>query len=135
VIVPAEKNQVDQTKAAHNREVVLGALQAAMGGDIDAFLSVLHPDITVHEPLYLPYGGVYKGTDGFLRLLGEATKFLDLAKVKLLAATADDVRTVLLMSVPLVGSGEPVHVTEHWCLVDGLVTDVRVFWFELPDFA
>lgn len=129
----SNQSKAHRSTAEQNRNIVVGALQSAVHGDIDALLEVMHPEIRVHEPPYLPYGGVYEGTAGFLRVMGEATKYLDLAQAKLLAATADDMRTVLLMSVPLVGSGEPVHITEHWCLSYGLVTDVRVFWFDLPE--
>ena len=129
----SNESKAHRGTAEQNKSIVVGALQSALNGDIDALLAVMHPEIRVHEPPYLPYGGVYEGTAGFLRLMGEATKYLDLAHAKLLAATADDMRTVLLMSVPLVGGGEPVHITEHWCLSHGLVTDVRVFWFDLPE--
>ena len=127
------ESKAHRSTAEQNRSIVVGALSSALHGDIDGLLAVMHPEIRVHEPPYLPYGGVYEGTAGFLRLLGEATKYLDLAQAKLLAATADAMRTVLLMSVPLVGSGEPVHITEHWCLSHGLITDIRVFWFDLPE--
>ena len=119
----------------HNRELVLGALDAVKSGDIDGFMSVMHPDLSIHEPEHLPYGGIYKGGAGFLRLFAEAAKILDLSKIELVSATADESRTVLLMTVPLLSTGETVHITEHWCVKHEWVTDVRVFWFEAPRFA
>ena len=34
------------------------------------------------------------------------------------------------MTVPLLATGELMHITEHWRVDGGLVTDVRVFWFD-----
>ena len=118
-----------------NRDIVLGALEAAKAGDIDTFVAALDPGAQLHEPAYLPYGGLYEGPEGFLRMFAEAAKVVDLAQIDLISATSDDERTVLLMTIPMLGSGERVHVTEHWCLKDGKVTDVRVFWFDIPEFS
>jgi hypothetical protein len=118
-----------------NRDLVLGALGAAKAGDINGFLNAMHAEVRIHEPSYLPYGGLYVGAARFLELFGEAAKVLDLANIELISATADDGRTVLLMTVPLLSTGEVMYITEHWSVEDGLVTDVRVFWFGHPEFA
>lgn len=123
------------TTAQRNQEIVLGALSAAQAGDMDAFLGAMHPDVQLHEPPYLPYGGEYRGRKGFVELFARATEILDLTNIELISATAGEDRTVLLMRVRLRRSGEMVHITEHWCVEHGQITDVRVFWFELPDFT
>jgi uncharacterized protein len=119
------------TTAVDSKQVVLGALQAAMAGDMEGFKSALHPEVVVHEPPYLSYGGDYHGHQGFLDLFGIATSVLDLSTIKLLATVADGDRVVLLMSIQLASTREERIVTEHWVLRDGLVADVRVFWFGL----
>jgi ketosteroid isomerase-like protein len=118
--------------AQQNRELVLGALAAITTGDTETFLEAMHPDVVVHEPSYLPYGGDYVGAEGFLDLLPKASSLIDLSGVQLVSATADEDRTVLLMTAPLVSNGETVHITEHWQVRDGKVVDVRVFWYALP---
>jgi hypothetical protein len=40
---------------------MLGALEAVKAGDVEAFLSILSPEVVLHEPDYLPYGGEYRG--------------------------------------------------------------------------
>jgi ketosteroid isomerase-like protein len=126
------ESQNVSTSPQTNKMLVLGALEKAIGGDIDAFVATLAPDIQVHEPDYLPYGGTYHGPDGFLELLGEATKILDLGSMKVLTASADEDRVILLMRADLVGTGDPMLVTEHWTISGDRITDVRVFWFGLP---
>lgn len=120
------------TTAEDNRALVLGALDAVTKGDIDTFLGAMAPDLVVHEPDYLPYGGEFHGATGFLELFGEIAKVVDVGSIELLSAIADDERVVLLMSVALVGGGGRRFLTEHWLVADGRVRDVRVFWSDLP---
>lgn len=40
--------------------------------DAAALTAVLHPDVEVHEPTTLPYGGVYRGRDAFFNGLMQA---------------------------------------------------------------
>src|SRR5271169_2176336 len=40
--------------------------------DAAALTAVLHPDVEVHEPTTLPYGGVYRGREAFFSGLMQA---------------------------------------------------------------
>jgi ketosteroid isomerase-like protein len=119
-------------QAERNRALVLGALAAVTKGDTETFLEAMHPELVVHEPDYLPYGGDFHGAEGFLHLLGEVAKLVDIGSLELVSAIADDDRVVLLMTVALRSSGERRHLTEHWLVEAGRVRDVRVFWSDLP---
>jgi hypothetical protein len=121
------------TVEQRNRDIVVGAIEAVKGGDADTFMAVLDPQVKIHEPPNLPYGGLYEGRESFLQIYEQVIKLADPTQIELISATADAERAVLLMTIPLL-SGERFYVTEHWCLTNGLVTDVRVFWFEIPDF-
>lgn len=115
------------------RDTVLGALAAITRGDIEGFTSALHPEVVVHEPDYLPYGGDFTGKAGFLELFDQATKVIDFPTLEIVSATADETRCVLLMTCKLTTNREQRHITEHWVVQDGLIKDVRVFWFGLPE--
>jgi ketosteroid isomerase-like protein len=121
------------TVAQTNRDLVVSAFEAAQAGKMDEFLGVLHPDVEVHEPPFLSYGGTYRGHDGFLDLFDKATQILDFPTLTLVSATADEERTVMLMTCNLISNGEQRYITEHWRVQDGLIREVRVFWFSLPD--
>ena len=118
--------------AQHNRDVVLGAIDAIKTFDVEGLLGAMHAEVTVHEPEYLPYAGIYHGAEGFHQLFAEAIKLVDVTSLEVLSATVDQERAVLLMTAELISTRERVHITEHWVLQDGKVVDVRVFWFELP---
>jgi ketosteroid isomerase-like protein len=120
------------SKAEANRQLVVGAIEAAMAGDMEGFTDSLHPEVEVHEPDYLPYGGVYRGKDGFMELFGKATAVLDFPTMAVESATGGEDRAILLMTCKLLSNGEERHITEHWEIEDGLVKRVRVFWFGLP---
>jgi ketosteroid isomerase-like protein len=119
--------------AEQNKNLVLGALGAVTQGDTDSFLEAMHPELVVHEPGYLPFGGEHRGAEGFLGLFAEITKLVDVPTLELLSATADEERVVLLMTVELLNSGERRYLTEHWRIEDGKVREVRVFWSDLPE--
>lgn len=68
--------------------------RTAMAGDVATFLAALHPDVMLHEPTYLPYGGEFQGRQGFIKVLTEGAKFLDVAGIEVLSATADEDRNV-----------------------------------------
>ena len=119
-----------QTNAEANKQLVVGAIESAMAGDMEGFTDSLHPEVEVHEPDYLPYGGVYRGKEGFMELFGKATAVLDFPTLKVESATGDE--AILLMTCKLLSNGEERHITEHWEIEDGLVKRVRVFWFGLP---
>ena len=121
------------TVEQRNRDLVVGAIAAVKGGDVDTFMAALDPQVKIHEPPYLPYGGLYEGRDSFLQIYEQVTKLADPTQIELISATADAERAVILVTIPLL-SGERIYITEHWCVTNGLVTDLRVFWFEIPDF-
>lgn len=119
------------TAAEANEQLVLGAIEAAVNGDAEGFLDVFHPDAEVLEPDYLPYGGTYRGREEFLALWAKASQIVDLSTLKVVSATCNDERVVPLMTAKLV-NGEEHHITEHWRIENGLVREIRVFWFGLP---
>jgi ketosteroid isomerase-like protein len=113
----------------------MAAAQAAQAGDLPKFTGFLHPNVTLREPPYLPFGGTYHGPDEFIGVLAEASAYLDVTGFEVISIVAGEDRVVLLMSFPLRRSGERVEITEHWTVTDGLVTEVQVFWFSVPVFG
>lgn len=126
-------SRLSHMSAQENKDRLISAFRASRHGNPAALADILHPEVQVHEPAYLHYGGTHHGRDGFQKLRVEAAKVLDLATLKILTSTADEDRVVLLMSADLVADGSEMFVTEHWRMRDGLVDDIRVFWFGLPD--
>lgn len=55
-----------------NLQIVKNAYAAYAGGDIRGFTASFTPETEIHEVASLPYGGVYKGAEGFPILIGKA---------------------------------------------------------------
>jgi ketosteroid isomerase-like protein len=58
---------LSQTTPRHaaNFELMSRLTAALAAGDWEATAALLHPDFVFHQPDALPYGGVYKGVEGF----------------------------------------------------------------------
>ena len=115
--------------AEQNKQVVKGAYEGLAGGDVKAFLGVLHPEIEIHEPDALPFGGTYRGTEEILGFMGKAAQVLAPGQLEVehLVAEGDHVVAVIRLGLQ---SGGDARVTEHWLMRDGKAVEVRVFWFD-----
>jgi len=58
-------------QSAENLQIVKAFNDAFMEGRIDDAKAMLAEDVTMAEPESLPYGGTYRGPDGFLELGGK----------------------------------------------------------------
>lgn len=52
-----------------NLEAIRRFYPAIMAGDVDTMRAFMAPDCVFYEPESLPYGGAYRGPDGFLGLM------------------------------------------------------------------
>ena len=120
------------TTAHENRDFVVGGLQAGLAGDLPAFLAVLDPDVEIHEPEYLPYGGVHRGHAAVRTMLAQAGKVVDFRTLEFVSIVAEGDRLAMMMTVNLRSDGQERHIIEHWQMQNGLVREVRVFWDALP---
>ena len=111
------------------RAVVQRFYDCILAADFEGVLS-FHEDIEIHEPECLPYGGIYKGKEGALKLFPEATKFLDVKAFKVEAIIADGNRAVGMLAAAVVGSGQSVKVAEESIIRDGKIYRVNVFQFD-----
>jgi ketosteroid isomerase-like protein len=111
-----------------NKMIVADAYAALRDGDAKGFLGVLHPDIVVQEPEFLPYGGVCNGLEEFMEKLPVARTVVDSSRLEILALTAEDDRVAALLRVGVRDSEATVDMSEHWRLVDGKAVELRAFW-------
>ena len=116
-----------------NVEVVERFEDAFVRGDMDEVLSLLTPDVVVHEAPSLPYPGDHRGYDGFLRLAdafnsvweitGELDlTFLDAGETHVVALVAFDVVT-RPTGVPL-----RLRLVEVYTVRDGRIADLDVYY-------
>src|SRR5262249_33204319 len=52
--------------------------EAAQAGDMTTLGSLMHPEVRVEEPPFLPYGGTYTGLDDFVGVFARASETIKL---------------------------------------------------------
>jgi uncharacterized protein len=110
-----------------SKHVVREMYRVAVGEDgFEQFTKLVSPDLVIHEPDYLPYGGDYAGVDAVGPLFVAIDKYFVSAETELLDVVADGPNAVAFVRIPERGSGEWAHVLEHLTVLDGKITEIRV---------
>ena len=99
--------------------------------DLEAVLSVLHPDIEIIEPDSLPYGGRHKGIGAFQRdllavMLAKADLAIETTRV-LDAGEAIVGHISATLTSRATGEKLPVEFVEIYEVVDGRIRHVDVY--------
>lgn len=130
-------NSVSHTEDVQQRNVALlqGFEDSFVAGDIEDVLARLHDDIVVHEAANLPYPGDHAGKDGFLALANAFDRTWEItAPIRLDIAPVGDDRVLVLVELDVVGrpTGMPLtlRITELYTIAGGLITDVRVSYWD-----
>ena len=116
-----------------NVEVVELFEHAFVRGDMDHVISLLAPDIVVHEAPSLPYPGDHRGIDGFLKLaeafnrVWEIKSPLDLA---FLDAGEDKVVVLVKFDAAARATGKPLtlRLVEVYTVHGGKIADLDVYY-------
>jgi ketosteroid isomerase-like protein len=116
-----------------NVEVVERFEHAFVRGDMDEVLSLLAPDIVVHEAPSLPYPGDHRGHDGFLALadafngVWQITSPLELT---FLDAGEDRVVVLVRFDVEARATGRPLtlRLAEIYTLRERKIADLDIYY-------
>jgi ketosteroid isomerase-like protein len=119
-----------ESLAEKNRSIVASLYAAAASGDLGAIAPLLADDVVVDEPVYLPYGKVYRGKEEFAGLLGMIGQYLDLTNVKVNYLIADGDRVAACLGIPDVTTGEMTHFIEQSTLRDGQIVEMKLFYYD-----
>ena len=113
-----------------SRRVVLAMYAAAAKSDVQGLMSFMHEDIVVHEPPFLPYGGVQKGVTGFQNIFVGISPYADPMKMKLDHMVADGERVFCVITIPDKKTGKHLMLAEESLVRDGKIVEIRVFYFD-----
>jgi hypothetical protein len=113
-----------------NRAIVTALYAAGASGDVQGLMSHLADDVEVHEPEYLPYGGVYRGKEEFVGLLGKIVDYMDVTKLTVHYLVADGARVIAVLGAPDAKTGQLNHFAEQSTLRDGKVVEMRLFYYD-----
>jgi hypothetical protein len=123
-----------------NLETKKRFVEAIFAGDWATFEQLCHPEFELHEPSALPYGGVYKGVDGFQTFWktpkGHVTNHLETLGVYF-TENPDEIIAELGMRGSLPGSEAqfPCSLMEKFAFADGKVRKLTVYFFDVPHLA
>jgi ketosteroid isomerase-like protein len=116
------------TLTEQNRAIVEALYEAANKGDLEGALSYLSDDVTVDEPLFLPFGKVYRGKDEFAALAPVLQNYLDVASITLHYTIADGDRVAACVGIPDLETGELTRLIELFTIKDGKIIENRLFY-------
>ena len=118
-----------------NREFSERFLAAMRAGDVETMSDMLHPQFELIEADSLPYGGVYRGLDGWLaltKLVGEAFAGFRLKLIEYGGESADTL--VILFEISgrgrHSGTAFQTRVLEYWQFRDGKLWRIDPFYFD-----
>jgi uncharacterized protein len=139
----SQGNGVPEMTDRHHRnnEVKTRFVDALFQNDFDTMAELMHPEFELREPEALPYGGVYKGIEGFKRcwdLIPEAglkTEYLDTLRCFF---TEDPDSIVVELetrgTVSQTGAKFDTKVMEQFDFKDGLISAIILYWLNIPAF-
>jgi uncharacterized protein len=114
---------------------------AIMAGDWETAGQLADPDFELREPASLPYGGIYKGIEGFQKCLAAIQKAHKTTGLDIMDSyfPADSDRMITEMEwrgVPnATGQEASSRVLEHYAFRDGKVLSITLFWFNIPAYG
>lgn len=112
-----------------NRKTIRDIYDAAATGDINAILSALHEDFEEQVPPILPWGGVHRGSEGFMKVIPLVAAAVDFGSLRLVSLSADGDRVAALCSGRST-SGKELWIAEHWKVRDGKAVSLMVFYHD-----
>jgi len=106
--------------------------ELASSGQVDEALALYHPDVVLHEPDCLPFGGEHVGIDGLRGLIGQVTGPFELT-VRGVDYSAGEGAVIARMDTVFTSrkSGREVEmpVVEFYEFADdGLISRVDIFY-------
>lgn len=114
-----------------NKSLIQAIYSGLRSQQTDLLMSSLDPDITVYEPTFLRYGGVYRGIDAFAALFPQIDTLLDLSTVKVDSIIAEGEQLVCLVRVQTADAKSELRIAEYFVIRSGKIVEIRLFFHDL----
>ncbi len=85
------------------------------------------PDLVMHEPASLPFGGTYKGLEDFKRFYAKVRTYYDFETWTLIDVVADGDIVFSTSAVRVAGRDITMHIAERFRFTGTKLVEVRVF--------
>lgn len=117
-----------------NLQIVKTMAENGVKGAWDVVRPYVSDDLVMHVPQGLPFGGDYRGWDGYLNMFKQfAVYFTDLKSFEAKFAAMDDkviVMAGLAGRVKKTGKPISIPITAIWQVKDGKVVDIVPFYYD-----
>ena len=124
-----------------NLEVKQKFVNALFHNDWDEVARLSHPELELREPAALPYGGIFKGVEGFKKCWDMIPKVSHVTeRIETLHTYLTENPDHMFVELECTGrrldNGERFSgiVMEKFEFRDGLISAIVLYWFNIPDF-
>lgn len=118
---------------------VLQAVEHLMrAGEIARIGEHVHDGFVMHEDPGMPYGGEYRGPEGFVTLVGKVVGTWRNLTTEVLSVLDEPGGSGVILNIRMTGDapggGDPIiaHTSEFWRVIDGKIAEGRVWYYDTP---
>jgi ketosteroid isomerase-like protein len=103
--------------------------------DLAGIQGLIDPSFVIHYDSGLPFGGVYRGVEGFFGVLGQLTGRLEDLKTEQLNymedANGEQYALIIRLTARVAATGQRIEtqVSELWTVRDGKAVEARVWYW------
>jgi hypothetical protein len=132
----ARRNKPMDHKTTQSQTQGNQAFVASMLGEkkrLEDYPDRVDPDIVMHEPMSLPFGGTYRGLEDFKRFYDKVRKFYDFDTWQFVDVVAERDVVFSTSRVRIAGRSQTMHIAERFQFSGTTLVEVRVFICEASD--
>ena len=93
---------------------------------LEDFPDHFEPNIVMHEPALLPFGGTYRGLQEFQRFYPKVREYYDFGTWQLLGVFGDGDTVFATTRVNVAGSSTVMYIAEQFTFAGTKIVEVRV---------
>lgn len=122
------------SETERNEALIHDLYQHFMKGEWEALTEMLDPGFEAVEANGLPYGGRYKGPDGFMQIVEALGAHYENLRISDFEVLGKGGTVIGLFRVQAISrkTGRPIDLrfSEHWKIRDGKITFLEPFYFD-----
>lgn len=118
-----------KVETAETRAVVGKLYESVLSGNFEGVLAVLHDDLILHEPSFLPYGGTIRGIESFPELFKSVTEYLNVGRMTVGRIVAEGDMAVAFLEGET-NAGDHIMLCEQSLIREGKIAEIRIYYSE-----
>lgn len=113
-----------------NRAFISELYAGVQSQDTEILLAKLDPDVVIHEPPFLSYGGVYHGIDGFKELFPQILGFLNVFTIKVDSIVADGENVIALLRADSADGESEIVLAESLVIRNEKIVEIKLYFHD-----